>query len=75
MTNQRLTCEKCGRPLVNGFSYTVEGIQCSCGHYTEISRGHVDAEADVACVYQGKYKKRTPYKRERNVMWRGKYDI
>ena len=69
MNNQRINCKNCGKPLVNGIYYSVAGIQCKCGYYTDLAKMRENAEAeDVACVFKGRTKKRTPYKREKSVM-------
>lgn len=41
MINKRIKCPKCGRPLLQGYSYAVVGIQCSCGHYMDIKEGKI----------------------------------
>ena len=74
MNNQRINCRHCGKPLVNGIYYAVAGIQCTCGHYNNLSKMR-QMEEDDDWVYKGKAKARTPYKRERGVCWRGRVDI
>lgn len=41
MTDKRIKCPHCGRPLADGCAYSAVGIQCSCGHYTELKNGRI----------------------------------
>lgn len=74
MTKKRICCAKCGRPLVDGYAFTVEGIQCACGHYTDISRGQIVEDETEFEIPHGR-KERRRYKRERNVICRERWDI
>ncbi len=55
MTDKRIKCPKCGRPLADGCAYAAVGIQCSCGHFVELKNGRIVPDEDEGRRRGGKH--------------------
>ena len=54
MIMKRIKCPKCGKYLLQGYSYAVISIGCSCGSYIELKNGKVRSDTED----EGKAKKK-----------------
>lgn len=57
MIMKRIKCPKCGKYLLQGFSYAVVSVGCSCGGYVELKNGKVLTDIDGVDKHKNPRKK------------------
>ena len=46
MIMKRIKCPKCGKYLLQGYSYAVIGVSCTCGHYVDLKNGRIQNDGE-----------------------------